>query len=127
MFKVYSLSLSFQLRDSQFAFYLFLLAGVGTYFLFHFMPHQRTLRKRLDLPLLRIHHHHHGFLQDYLFLYEFQELFLLVQWPVGLPIVHRIYNREQFTKPTSQFLIFIKTLNTRWCFYLHHCISADID
>ena len=76
----------------------FLLAGVGTFFLFAFDSPSEDLRKNLDLPLLHKHHHH-----DFLsWLSWFNSLLVLTN-------VHRIY-RQQFTKPTSYLLILLNQM-----------------
>ena len=124
MFYVYSFSFISVKRLSVCPLDFFLLAGVGTCFLFAFL-HQRSLRKNLDLPLLH-KHHHHGFLQISFLAITFRSCFSWFDSLLVLTNVHRTY-RQQFAKTTSYLLILLKMFNTRWCFYLHHCISADID
>ena len=119
---MYSFSLSFQLRNCQFALYIFfLLGGVGTYFFFPFDIQSEDLVSAwtcfffaniITMAFFRIS----------LFAISFMSLSSWFSSLLGLSIVYGTYNRQQFTKPTSQLLIFLKTLNTRWCFYLLHCI-----
>ena len=85
-------------------------------------PPQRSLRKSLDLLLL--HKHQHGsFFRISFFTISFRSFSSWFNSLLGLTNE----NRQQFTKTTSFLLILLEMLNTEWCFYLHHGISAHLN